>query len=199
MSFASSQFLAYAGDWEMRKIPFTETLLKDIAMVGIVLLSGKHLVSGLRRAHQWKRNYENKKREHIRKALHNLSHRGLVSFQLAGNGEIKVTITKKGAQVVRRIDIETMTLPRQDRWDSVWRVVIFDIPNTKHKNRSAFTQQMKHMGFQLMQKSVWAYPYPCHEEIMILRKFYEIERYVTYLETTVVEDEPIWKAKFDLL
>lgn len=182
----------------MRKTPFTETLLKDIAMVGIVLLSGRHLVSGLRNARRWKREYENKKRREVRRALENLEHRGLVVFQYATNGELRATITNKGKHVVKQIDVDKMTLPRQEHWDGTWHVVIFDIPNKKHNNRSAFTQQIKSMGFQLMQKSVWAYPFPCHEEIMILRKFYGIERYVMYLETKKVEDEPVWRSKFNL-
>ena len=183
----------------MQKIPFTETLLKDIAMLGIVLLSGKHASSGLRRARRWEQAYENKKREDIRKALYNLSHRKLLTLQYTNIGELKATITAKGKKVVRQINIDTMTLPRSKQWDGVWHVVIFDVPNKKSKNRSAFTQHIKNMGFHLMQKSVWAYPYKCHEEIMILRKFYEIERYVIYIETKFVEDEPVWKSKFDLL
>ena len=100
--------------------------------------------------------------------------------------------------MIERKNIEAMMLPREERWDGTWHVVIFDVPNKKSKNRSAFTQQIKNMGFELMQKSVWAYPYKCHEEIMILRKFYEIERHVMYLQTKTVEDEPVWKAKFNL-
>ena len=181
------------------KTPFTETLLKDIAMLGIVLLSGKHLTSGLRAARKWRREYENKKREDVRKALQNLSHRKLLTLQYTDTGELnKATITAKGKQVVRKIDIDQMSLPRQEHWNGMWHMVIFDVPNKKSKNRSAFTQHIKNMGFQLMQKSVWAYPYKCHEEIMILRKFYEIEKHVIYIETKFVEDEPVWKSKFDL-
>lgn len=194
----SSQFLSYAGNWEMRKTPFTETVLKDIAMLGIVLLSGRHLSSGVRAARKWKREYEHKQRADLQKALRNLSHRKLVMLQYTDNGELKATITSKGKKIVRRIEVDSITLPRQEHWDGTWHVVIFDIPNKKSKNRSAFTQHIRNMGFQLMQKSVWAYPYACHEEIMILRKFYGIEKYVMYIETKTVEDEPVWKSKFDL-
>lgn len=180
------------------KTTFTNSLLKGVAMAGMVLLSGKHLKSGLRRAHLWKQAYENKQWKQYYHALRNLSHRGLVIFQYSEDGQLKVTITAKGKRVVRKIDLEAMSLPRSETWDGTWHVVIFDVPNKKSKNRSAFTQQIKNMGFQLMQKSVWAYPFPCHEEIMILRKFYDIERYVMYLQTKAVEDEPVWKAKFDL-
>ena len=79
----------------MTNTPFTEKLLKDIAMVGIVLLSGKHLSSGLRAARKWKREYENKKREDITKALRNLSHRKLLTLQYTDNGDLKATITSK--------------------------------------------------------------------------------------------------------
>ena len=109
-----------------------------------------------------------------------------------------ISLTAKGRSMAEWAKIATLKMPTPHRWDGMWRIVIFDVPNKKSKNRSAFTQHIKNMGFHLMQKSVWAYPYACHEEIMILRKFYEIEKHVMYLETKTVEDEPVWKAKFDL-
>ena len=75
---------------------------------------------------------------------------------------------------------------------------MFDIPNTHSKNRLAFTEKLKQLGFRMIQKSVWIYPHPCDEELMILRKFYEIDRYVTHLETSKVEDEPLWRRRFNL-
>jgi len=188
----------YAGNRHSMKPTFTNSLLKGIAMTGIVLLSGKSLRSGLRNAHMWEQKYENKKWKQYYQALRDLSHRGLVIFQIIEDGQLKVTITAKGKKVVRKINIEQMALPRSEHWDGVWHVVIFDVPNKKSKNRSAFTERIKQMGFGLMQKSVWAYPYRCHEEIMILRKFYEIEKHVMYIETKMVEDEPVWKDKFGL-
>ena len=182
----------------MKKQSFAQTLLKGITMTGIVLMSGKNLNFGLRNARRWSQEYEQKRWQQIYKSLYNLNHRGLVTFQLIGDEKWKVTITSKGKQIVKRLAIDDITLPRQEHWDGTWHIVIFDIPSTKHKNRNAFTQRLKNLGFKMMQKSVWAYPYKCHEEIMILRKFYGIEKYVMYIETKMVEDEPVWKYKFGL-
>ena len=112
------------------------------------------------------------------------------------DGKIKISLTKQGSTVVKKLDIEQMKIPKPASWDQKWRVVIFDVPNWKSKNRLAFTERLKHIGFRMIQKSVWGYPFPCHDEIMILRKFYDIEKYVTYLETAMVEDEYLWRQRF---
>src|SRR3989344_2833552 len=98
------------------KTTFTDNLLKGVAMAGIVLLSGKHLQSGLRRARLWEQRYEHKKWKQYYRALRNLSHRGLVTFQFTGDGQLKVTITTKGKQKVKQIDIDAMTLTRSEHW-----------------------------------------------------------------------------------
>ena len=50
----------------------------------------------------------------------------------------------------------------------------------------------------MVQKSVWAYPYECYQEIQIARKFFEIEKHVSYLEAVNIEDELDWRGKFNL-
>ena len=129
------------------------------------------------------------------KSLHYLHDRGYVEFISHGD-TTKVKITHKGNAVIKQIEIENLQINKPASWDGKWRVVIFDVPNWKSKNRLAFTEHLKRIGFRMIQKSVWVYPFPCHEEIMVLRKFYEIEREVTYLETAMVEDQELWTKHF---
>jgi len=131
-------------------------------------------------------------------SLYYLNRRGYVKILDSDNGNVRVKITNRGETIVKELDIDALTLKELDNWDGKWRIIIFDVPNTKSKNRLAFTERIKSLGFIMIQKSVWAYPVECYEEVMILRKFYEIEKYVTYLEVIEVEDEINWRGKLNL-
>jgi phenylacetic acid degradation operon negative regulatory protein len=96
------------------------------------------------------------------------------------------------------VDIDSMKLRKYQKWDEKWRIIIFDVPNRKSKNRHAFTEKLKELGFVMIQKSVWAYPFECYKEVAILRKFYEIERYLSYFEAVEIEDEAEWRRRFNL-
>ena len=51
------------------------------------------------------------------------------------------------------------------KWDGKWRVILFDIPTDKESQRQAFKKRLKNIGAYMVQKSVFAFPYPCQEEI----------------------------------
>ena len=43
--------------------------------------------------------------------------------------------------------------------DGIWRIVIFDIPETQRKVRNFLRQKLKQLGFKLWQNSIWISPY----------------------------------------
>ena len=51
------------------------------------------------------------------------------------------------------------------KWDKKWRLIVFDIPEEMHKERVNFRKKIKLLGFEMIQKSVFIFPYPCEEEI----------------------------------
>ena len=167
-------------------------------MTGVFLFSGRNVSRALWKAEKWGREFENKKWREVKKSLNELKHRGLVSLTFKSDGIFEARITKKGKEIVRKIDFDDLQIIKPNRWDERWRMVIFDIPNKMHKHRLALTQKLRNLGFQMIQKSVWVHPYPCDEEIMVVRKFYNVDPYVTYIETAHVEDEDVWREKFDL-
>ena len=121
-----------------------------------------------------------------------------MELQWLPNGEIKAILTKQGKTVTERLALDDLKINKPILWDKSWRMVIFDVPNSHSKQRLRFTERLKELGFKYIQKSVWIHPYPCHREIMILRKYYNIEQWVIYLETKLVEDSELWELKFKL-
>lgn len=45
---------------------------------------------------------------------------------------------------------------KNEKWDGKWRLVIFDIPETKRGLRNTLRQKLKEWGFKYWQKSLWA-------------------------------------------
>ena len=174
------------------------TLLKAVGVAGMAVallaMPGLGIV-----AKELMKARSKEERNRLYQSLQYLKRRGYVTIEYLKEGELKIFLTKQGRTVIKQLHIEELQIPIPPIWDKIWRVVIFDVPNWKNKNRLAFTENLKRIGFRMIQKSVWVFPYPCHHEIMILRKFYNIEKEVTFLETTMVEDEEIWNKHFSHL
>ena len=156
-------------------------LLKGVAITGLVLIGATNPLFGPRMLRALIRDYERKHRHATKKSIRYLKDRGYVTMSWMPDGRLKVEMTKQGKKVIEHLSVSELTIAKPAQWDRAWRVVIFDVPNTRSKDRLAFTQHLKNLGFRMAQKSVWVYPYACHREIMILRKFYNIEEYVMYL------------------
>lgn len=176
----------------VRKDSLAVKILKGVAITGAVALAASNPYFGLR---LWKAL----DRRRFRKSLTYLRSRGYVRILSEDPDGMKIEITQAGKRVIKHVDIAELTLQKPATWDQKWRVIVFDIPNWKSKNRDAFREKIKMLGFRLVQKSVWVYPHECREQIMILRKFYDIEKYVTYLEATHTEDEDAWLLIFHTL
>lgn len=128
-------------------------------------------------------------------SLKHLQERGFVKFIKIGDEKIEIKITYKGKEILKKVNVDSMQIDKS-KFDGTWRLIMFDVPNTKNKERLAFTEKLKDLGFIMIQKSVWALPCECYEEVMVLRKFYGIEKFVTYVEVANCEDQVNWKNKF---
>lgn len=89
-----------------------------------------------------------------------------------------------------------ITIPQ--RWDGIWRVVSFDVPE-KHKwGRDEFSKKLRELGFFRMQRSVFVIPHPCREEVRFLLSFYSIEQYVRMFETRAIENDADLRSYFSV-
>jgi DNA-binding transcriptional regulator PaaX len=134
----------------------------------------------------------------LKKKIFELKKRRLVSFSETPNGEITINLTESGEALALKYKIEEMKIQKPKKWDRKWRVVIFDIPEKKKKNRELFREKLKNLGFHQLQKSVFVYPFPCRDEIEFLRQNWEIAPFVLFLETSTIEEEWKLKEKFNL-
>lgn len=109
----------------------------------------------------------------------NLKRRGILRSDGGGN----FRFTKYGLTWAQQM--AKKHFPQHKKWDSKWRIVIFDIPQELHYARIKFGRKLKNLGFFMLQKSVFVFPYPCTEELGNICADMEISDYV---DVIVAED-----------
>ncbi len=98
--------------------------------------------------------------------------------RLIKNGNIRKTdnkykLTKKGKKRLNEIlTLSTASLnkraPRK-KWDGKWRVVTFDIKESRRHVRDELRSLLIQSGFVKLHDSIWVYPYRCDEIITLLK------------------------------
>lgn len=68
-------------------------------------------------------------------------------------------------------------------WDGVWRLIIFDIPESKRKLRDQFRLLLKSEGFGLLKSSVWLSAWDKWAAIAHYIKRHQLTDHITQLET----------------
>jgi len=111
----------------------------------------------------------------VYKGFKNLEYRGLI--QKSGGG---YKFTKKGTTWYKKLSFKYFKI-KHKKWDKKWRVVIFDIPKEFDKKRDIFRGKLKELGFYMLQKSVFIFPYSCENELKDLCSMIGIEDYVDIL------------------
>ena len=97
-------------------------------------------------------------------------------------GGICFILSLAGAYRLEKLIVEELEIPKPKKWDGFWRAVTFDVPLEHSRERAAFTSQLQRLGFYMIQKSFWVYPYPCFEQLEQLGGYYNVLRYCTLFE-----------------
>lgn len=93
------------------------------------------------------------------KGVRNLEHRNVLKKVNGG-----YCFTRDGKKWFRQ-HRNNYFFQKNIKWDHQWRIVIFDIPQEMHRQRNNFRNKLKSLGFYMLQKSVFVFPYPCEEEL----------------------------------
>ena len=119
------------------------------------------------------------KRKHPRKkfldTFTRLQRAGLIETHIQNN-HVYIALSPEGKKRAGRLQIDALEITRPLKWDGKWRVLIFDIGELRKVHREAFRGKLRHIGFQMLQKSVWIFPFPCQDEVEVLRDFFQLSR-----------------------
>ena len=145
-------------------------------------------------AKEWKKINERSLRDSIRK----LYKSKMIDFKENQDGTVLTVLTNKGKKQILKYDIDKIEIKKPARWDKLWRLVVFDIPEDKNLGRKALAAKLKELGFYPMQKSVYIYPYECKDEIDFITEIFELSPYVRFLRVKYIDIELDLKERFYL-
>ena len=105
--------------------------------------------------------------QNFNRSLRRLSHEKLLEEKTLADGSFKLTLTPEGKKQAELLSFfgNSIKFKRPKEWDGKWRIVMFDIPESKRHARSAVSRKIKEFGMYPIQKSVFVSPYRCKDEI----------------------------------
>src|SRR3989338_3817241 len=110
-------------------------------------------------------------RRSLRESLRKLYKSKLIEHIENDDGTATLVLSDEGRKIYLRYDIEKITIVKPSRWDGLWRLIIFDIPEEKRHGRKALAEKLLELGFKPVQKSVFIYPYECRKELDFIIEF----------------------------
>lgn len=177
----------------------TQEILHTILVGGAFILAAQSPYFWMRAYKQWFQGKPSGFREpQVRDAFRYLRKRKLIVVE-KHNHQIYIRLTQEGEKKAGKFQINKLTIATPRRWDGVWRLIIFDIPEKLKIKREVFRGKLKELGFYPLQKSIWIYPYPCEKEVMLLREFFNLQpRHIRVLEVQKLEDDEFLRKHFNL-
>lgn len=88
---------------------------------------------------------------------------------------------------------------KRARWDGKWRMVLFDVPESKRRFRDYLRSLLKQLGFLQWQRSVWVSPYAYGSEFREHLKLLELLPFVEVFEVARIPGEERFLKKFKVL
>ena len=133
----------------------------------------------------------------FKRSIKYLEKRKIIKVSETKDG-LQLNLTKKGVESAQYYQLDNLQILTPEKWDGKWRVVIFDIPEEKKLGRDALRRKLKQLEFYQLQKSIFCHPYPCENEIILLRETYGIKPYVKIMTAENLENEDIIRKMFNL-
>lgn len=143
-----------------------------------------------------KRKYSSK--YYVKNTITKLKERGLIKFQNE-DGKTFVRLTEKGSQRLLKYQLREFKIKKPKKWDGKWRIIVFDIKETKKKIRNSFRSELVNLGFIRLQNSVWVHPYDCEEVIVLLKANFYTGKDILYITADRVENDKWLKKEFGLM
>ena len=113
----------------------------------------------------------------LAKALKRLREGGFVDF--IEEDEVVLKLTDKGRKRAVIADLQNT----EGAWDGKWRVVVFDVPETRRLARDLLRRNLKVWGFTQWQKSVWVTKKNCTKSLRQYVANIGIEDWVMIIES----------------
>jgi len=114
------------------------------------------------------------------------------------DGSLTIILTENGKRKALTYQIDEIEIKKPEKWDKKWRIILFDIPDKKGKERNALRQHLKKIGFYKYQESVFVHPFDCKDEMDYLIEFYNLRKFVRFVVADQLDNELELKVHFGL-
>jgi len=157
------------------------------------LLTRERLTEGVLQLFSKEIHRKTDPRYDIPRGVRRLVERGFVRIQKRKNEEI-LTLTPKGEDLLAKLTQRRFASKKPKQWDKKWRIVIYDIKEERKRMRRSLRESLVYFGFVPVQKSVWVYPYPCEDLLVMIKADFRIGKEVLYLVVDKLEND-LWLKK----
>lgn len=145
-------------------------------------------------AQEWKRI----SRTSLPRSVKLLQEKRLVKVVRRSDGVYVANLTTAGEERATLARLMDMTLPPLKHWDGRWRIVMFDIPETKTTMRNILRQCLRNWGFEELQKSVFVTPKNCRDAVELLIHENHVESHVCFIEAKHISQDSHLRKRFGL-
>lgn len=182
----------------MRKIGVVQQKILILLLGGITLsLSGSkghssRIFKAIRK--EWRRIDQN----NFNRSLRSLCQQKLLEETRHSDGTITLRLTEQGKRQAHYTNLfgSTIKIKQPKKWDRLWRLVLFDIPEKKRAFRNILRDHLKTIGFVELQKSAFIFPFPCEKEIACLTELYNAASLVRIATLQTIDNEKYLKQFF---
>ena len=189
----------------MKKTSSHSTLHLAIKILGAVALVGGTITLALlapRIAPALKFFLKSRKRNHAPYVIKNrititvqrLMARGLLKKDKDGY----LSLTAKGDALLLKYQLHELRIPKPRRWDGKWRVVMFDVWESRKPTRELLRKTLRRLGMVRIQDSVWVHPYNCEDIIALLRTNLRASPAIQYMVVECMDRDHWLRTRFDL-
>jgi DNA-binding transcriptional regulator PaaX len=144
------------------------------------------------------KEFEKINRQALKRAVNSLYTSRLIEEKHHRDGTTTIILSENGKKKALSFDLDNIKINTAKKWDSKWRIVMFDIPEKLKKVRESLRFHFKTMGLLEFQKSVFISPYPCDKEVEFTLEFYNARKYVRFILAESIDNELHFKNKFGL-
>lgn len=176
-----------------KRIVFGDKEKELIKAIGLgIVVAGAMVLPGLPQI--LKPFLKKKGPKEFKRILNNLEEKGVIYL-----GGDKIVLTEKGNQLMKTIESEELVIEKPEKWDGIWRLVSYDIPEDFKKERDWFRGLLVKLGFVQVQKSLWLFPYDCKEEIAVMAQNLRVSHFVIYMQTDHIPRQTKFLKRFGLI
>mgnify|MGYP001600117489 CR=1 FL=1 len=124
----------------------------------------------------------------VNNAINRLRKKGLVVWEETAHG-VFLRLTAEGKRTIDTLEKNEFKLLKPKKWDGRWRIIIFDIRETRRGTRDKFRRTLSQIGFLKLQHSVWVYPYDCEELMALIKADFKVGKDILYIIADSIEND----------